>query len=99
MILQQQPSNSVRTSQGPVRTMSMAKEGTAADWVCQVSNTFHQVESPGRVGIGALLKFNFGRVEHSVVAGGGRASAAHHLLANCHSGRAATVWPHGGSKY
>ena len=67
MILQQQPSNSVRTSQSPVRTMSMAKEGTAADWVCQVSNTFHQVESPGRVGIGALLKFNFGRVEHSVV--------------------------------
>ena len=56
-----------RTSQSPVRTMSMAKEGTAADWVCQVSNTFHQVESPGRVGIGALLKFNFGRVEHSVV--------------------------------
>ena len=47
--------------------MSMAKEGTAADWVCQVSNTFHQVESPGRVGIGALLKFNFGRVEFTVL--------------------------------
>ena len=67
MILQQQPSNSVRTSQSPVRAMSMAKEGTAADWVCQVSNTFHQVESPGRVGIGALLKFNFGRVECTVL--------------------------------
>ena len=48
-------------------SMSMAKEGTAADWVCQVSNTFHQVESPGRVGIGALLKFNFGRVEFTVL--------------------------------
>ena len=48
------------------------------------------------VGIGALL--NVTKLELSRAALEG-AVGADHLLANCRSRRAATVWPHGGSKY
>ena len=84
----------------------MVKEGTA-EVGCRLglSHTFHQVELPWW----ELLHF-WCRVEYktgrSSVKSNGRvvweqegAVGADHLLANWRSRGAATVWPHGGSKY
>ena len=74
-----------------------SKEGRA-EVGCKLglSHTFHQVQFalPALpVGIGALLNT---KVELGSWCWEGAVSA-HHLLANCRSRRAATVWPHGGA--
>ena len=70
-----------------------------ADWVCHtrfisLSCLGGNWRTPG-VELNIKLKLNEARVEQEEEG----AVSAHHLLANCRSRRAATVWPHGGSKY